>query len=226
MKLTLRQAGIYSGVSAYYDDNDDLILSFSVPTPTLAGKTIVLDPGHGYNENNKFDPGAIGEVTEQSITIAVTKKLEQVLTNMGANVIRLQTESEGIHDRDRPRRANNYNADMFMSIHCNSSTSSAAHGTEVYYFTPWSQTLASGICSNLSSVISSIQGGVDSNRGPKYSYYWYTLEQSFPSVLVEMGFVSNTNECLAMANSDNQDRMAEAIAQGIYEYFARSELNY
>lgn len=226
MKLTLRQAGIYSGVSAYYDDNDDLILSFSVPTPTLAGKTIVLDPGHGYNENNKFDPGAIGEVTEQSITIAVTKKLEQVLTNMGANVIRLQTESEGIHDRDRPRRANNYNADMFMSIHCNSSTSSSAHGTEVYYFTPWSQTLASGICSNLSSVISSIQGGVDSNRGPKYSYYWYTLEQSFPSVLVEMGFVSNTNECLAMANSDNQDKMAEAIAQGIYEYFARSELNY
>lgn len=226
MKLTLRQAGIYSGVKAYYDDNGDLILSFSVPTPTLAGKTIVLDPGHGYNENNKFDPGAIGEVTEQSITIAVTKKLEQILTNMGANVIRLQTESEGIHDRDRPRRANNYSADMFMSIHCNSSTSTLAHGTEVYYFTPWSQTLAKGINDNLSACLSSMQGGRDSNRGAKYSYYWYTLEQSFPSVLVEMGFVSNRDECLAMANSSNQDKMAEAIAQGIYEYFARSDLSY
>ncbi len=226
MKLTLRQAGIYSGVRAYYDDNDDLILSFSVPTPTLAGKTIVLDPGHGYDENNKFDPGAIGEVTEQSITIAVTKKLEQILTDMGANVIRLQTESEGIHDRDRPRRANNYNADMFMSIHCNSSTSDVAHGTEVYYFTPWSQTLAKGINDNLSAFLSSAQGGRDSSRGAKYSYYWYTLEQSFPSVLVEMGFVSNREECLVMANPDNQTRMAEAIAQGIYEYFARSDLSY
>lgn len=226
MKLTLRQAGIYSGVSAYYSDDGELILSFSVPTATLAGKTIVLDPGHGYNENNKFDPGAIGEVTEQSITIAVTKKLEQILTDMGANVIRLQTESEGIHDRDRPRRANNYQADMFMSIHCNSTTSDAAHGTEVYYFTPWSQTLAKGICDNLAACLSSIQGGRDSNRGAKYSYYWYTLEQSFPSVLVEMGFVSNRDECLAMANSSNQDKMAQAIAQGIYEYFARSDLSY
>lgn len=226
MKLTLRQAGIYSGVSARYDDNGDLILSFSVPTPTLSGKTIVISPGHGINEEGKLDPGAIGEVTEQSITIAVAKKLEQVLTDMGANVIRLQTESEYIHDRDRPRRANNYNADMYLSIHCNSVDNESAHGTEVYYFTPWSQTLAKGINDNLSAVISSAQGGKDSSRGAKYSYYWYTLEQSFPSVLVEMGFVSNTEECLAMANSSNQDRMAEAIAQGIYEYFARSELSY
>ena len=230
MKLTLRQAGIYSGVSAHYEDNDDgtrdLLLRFAVPTPTLAGKTIVLDPGHGYDENNKFDPGAIGEVTEQSITIAVTKKLEQVLTDMGANVIRLQTESEGIHDRDRPRRANNYSADMFMSIHCNSAESTSAHGTEVYYFTPWSQTLAQGINDNLSACLSNLQGGRDSNRGAKYSYYWYTLEQSFPSVLVEMGFVSNREECLVMANPDNQTKMAEAIAQGIYEYFARSDLSY
>ena len=145
---------------------------------------------------------------------------------MGANVIRLQTESEYIHDRDRPRRANNYNADMYLSIHCNSVDNESAHGTEVYYFTPWSQTLAKGINDNLSAVISSAQGGKDSSRGAKYSYYWYTLEQSFPSVLVEMGFVSNRDECLVMANSDNQDKMAEAIAQGIYEYFARSELSY
>lgn len=230
MKLTLTQAGIYSGVSAHYEDNDDgtkdLLLKFSVPTPTLSGKTIVISPGHGINEEGKLDPGAIGEVTEQSITIAVTKKLEQVLTDMGANVIRLQTESEYIHDRDRPRRANGYNADMFLSIHCNSVDNETAHGTEVYYFTPWSQTLAKGINDNLSEVISSIQGGRDSSRGAKYSYYWYTLEQSFPSVLVEMGFVSNRDECLAMANSSNQDKMAEAIAQGIYEYFARSELSY
>lgn len=227
MKLTLRQAGIYSGVSAYYNENNDLILSFSVPTPTLAGKTIVLDPGHGYDENNKFDPGAIGEVTEQSITIAVTKKLEQILTDMGANVIRLQTESEGIGDRDRPRRANNYNADMFMSIHCNSTTNTAAHGCEIYYFTPWSQTLAKGIHDNLVSFFDGVYNdGTDSARGDKYSYYWYTLEQSFPSVLVEMGFVSNTRECLIMANPDNQTKMAQAIANGIYQYFARSELSY
>ncbi|MCM1164947.1 MAG: N-acetylmuramoyl-L-alanine amidase [Lachnospiraceae bacterium] len=227
MRLTLSQAGIYSGVSARYDDNGDLVLKFSVPTPTLSGKTIVLDPGHGYDENNKFDPGAIGEVTEQSITLAVTKKLEQILTDMGANVIRLQTESEGIGDRDRPRRANWYDADMCMSIHCNSSTNTSAHGCEVYYFTPWSQTLAKGIHDNMVSFFDSVYSdGTDSARGDKYSYYWYTLEQSFPSVLVEMGFVSNQRECLIMANDSNQTQMAQAIANGIYQYFARSGLSY
>lgn len=223
LKLTLRSAGIYSGVGAYYDDNGDLMLTFSIPTGGIAGKTIVIDPGHGYDENNDFDPGAIGEVTEQSITIEVAKKLEQQLTAMGANVIRLRTEEEGIHDRDRPRRANNYNADMFLSLHCNSVENPDPHGCEVYYFTPWSHTLARNINNNLAAFYDGVYAdGTNSSRGDKYSYYWYTLEQSFPSVLVEMGFVSNQRECLLMADSNNQDGMANAIAKGIAEYFERA----
>lgn len=229
LKLTLRQAGIYSGVRAIYDENGDLLLTFSIPTPTLAGKTIVIDPGHGYNENGVFDPGAIGEVTEQSITIEVAKKLEAKLSAMGANVIRLKTEQYGsnLGDRERPQAAVEYVADMCMSLHCNAATNPNAHGVEVYYFTPWSQTLAKYINDNLVSLYDGIYNdGTNSNRGDKYSYYWYTLEQSFPSVLVEMGFVTNQRECMMMADSDTQDKMAEAIANAIYSYFARSSLGY
>ena len=170
--------------------------------------------------------GAVGEVTEQSITIEVAKKLEQQLSAMGANVIRLHTEEYGsnLHDRDRPREANKYNADMFLSIHCNSiENNESAHGCEVYYFTPWSKTLAKNINDNLASFYDGIYAdGTISSRGDKYSYYWYTLEQGFPSVLVEMGFVSNRRECLLMADSENQDGMARAIARGIAEYFERA----
>lgn len=224
LKLTLRRAGIYSGCRAVYDENGDLLMTFSIPTGGIAGKTIVIDPGHGYDENGVFDVGAVGEVTEQSITIEVTKKLEQQLTAMGANVIRLHTEEAGsnLHDRDRPRCANDYNADMFLSLHCNSVENPDPHGCEVYYFTPWSHTLARNINNNLAAFYDGVYAdGTNSSRGDKYSYYWYTLEQSFPSVLVEMGFVSNTRECLMMADSDNQDGMAKAIAQGIAEYFER-----
>ena len=98
-------------------------------------------------------------------------------------------------------------------------------GCEVYYFTPWSQPLAKAINDNLANFYNGIYAdGSDSGRGDRYSYYWYTLEQGFPSVLVEMGFVSNDTECLLMANSKNQDGMAKAIANGVYEYFARSGL--
>lgn len=221
LTLTLRQAGVYSGIYAYYNDLGNLMLTFNIPTGTLVGKTIVIDPGHGV-DGDTFDPGAIGEVTEQSINLEVAKKLAEKLEAMGASVIRLRTEEEDIYDRDRPRAAAQYDADMFLSLHCNSSVSEDAHGCEVYYFTPWSQRLAKSVNDNLSSFLNSVYAdGTDSSRGDKYSYYWYTLEQAFPSVLVEMGFVSNSRECLLMANEYNQDGMAEAIAVGIAEYFNR-----
>lgn len=222
LKLTLRQAGIYSGAVTQYDENGALRIYFPVPTSSLAGKTIVIDPGHGYTGASVFDPGAIGGVTEQSINLAMSKKLASALEALGANVVRFKTESMTYITLYRPREAKKYNADMFISLHCNSSLNTTAHGTEVYYFTPWSQPLAESITDNLSQFFDNYYSdGTKSNRGEKYSYYQVTLEHSFPSVLVEMGFVSNERECLVMANDANQAKMASAIAQGIAEYFAR-----
>ena len=52
------------------------------------------------------------------------------------------------------------------------------------------------------------------------------VDKDFPSVLVEMGFISNEEECMAMANELNQDGMATALANGVYNYFARSYISY
>ena len=227
MSLTLTQAGIYGGCGAYYDENGDLMLTFTVPTGSLAGQVIVLDPGHGYSKSwDKFDPGAIGNVTEQSVNLAVAKKLEQKLTALGATVVRLKTESEFIFRDDRPNVARQYGADMFISLHCNSATNENAKGVEVYYFTPYSQPLASAINNELAAFYKNQIYGTDHSRGDKYSYYWVTLQQDFPSVLVEMGFISNEEECMVMANDANQDKMAAAIANGVYSYFARSGIAY
>ena len=59
LKLTLRQSGIYSGAVAKYDENGSLRIEFPIPTASLSGKTIVIDPGHGYTGVNIFDPGAV-----------------------------------------------------------------------------------------------------------------------------------------------------------------------
>ncbi len=222
LKLTLRQAGIYSGAVAKYDENGLLRISFPLPTPSLSGKTIVIDPGHGYTNPGVWDPGAIGGVTEQSINLAVSKKLEEKLTALGAKVVRLNTESTVYPTPQRPYEARKINADMFIALHCNANTSTSPHGTEAYYFTPWSQPLAKNITDNLAKFFDGYYSdGTKSNRGEKYDYFLVTLLPNFPSVLVEMGFVSNERECLVMANSDNQSKMADAIAQGIVDYYAR-----
>ncbi len=230
LALTLRQEGIYSGCGAYYDENGDLMLTFNVPTGSLAGKIIVIDPGHGYGmagKPDKLDPGGVGNVTEQAVNLAVAKQLTEKLTAMGATAVRLKTESEYILTDTRPIVARSYDADMYLSLHCNSVESGEPHGVEVYYFTPFSQPLASAINSELVSFYDGVYAdGTESDRGAKYSYYWVTLQQDFPSVLVEMGFISNERECMVMANAENQSKIADAIANGVYAYFARSRLTY
>lgn len=228
MKLKLRQAGVYSGVAAYYDENDDLMLTFNVPTASLAGKTIVVDPGHGMLSGGSIDPGAVGEVTEQVIALAVAKKLTAKLTEMGATVIRFTTESKYYNTAYRCAIArDDYDPDLFVSLHCNSALSETAHGVEVYYFTPFSQPLAKSINDELSELYDNTiyDDGTKSSRGAKYNDFMVTLDHCFPSVLVEMGFVSNSRECLMMADPDNQDKMAESIANGILDYFMRSNLS-
>lgn len=226
MKLKLRQAGIYGGVYATYDKDGNLLLQFRVITPSLAGKVIVIDPGHGVKEDGNLDPGAIGEVTEQSITVAVSKQLAKALEAQGAVVYRLDTENQYYNTRYRSNYARTYDADLYISLHCNSAENQSAHGVEVYYFTPFSQPLAESINDNLAAYYDSewYNDGTNSSRGDKYSYYMMTLEQSVPSVMVEMGFVSNAKECLLMANSENQEGMANAIMKGIEEFFNRSTL--
>lgn len=227
MKLKLRQAGIYSGVAAEYDGKN-LIFTFNIPTPTLAGKVIMIDPGHGWNnvDPKVWDPGVVGVVTEQEIALAVAKKLEAKLTEMGATVIRLHTESTHYWVNTRAMEGVKNDVDMYISLHCNGSTSAQAYGVEAYYFTPFSQPLAEYINNNLAALWNNTfySDGTNTNRGDKYSYYHVTLEQSFPSVLVEMGFASNKKECLIMANPDNQTLMADRIADGIKSYFTRSNL--
>ncbi len=226
--LTLRQAGVYSGCGAYYDENGDLMLTFGVPTASLSGKVIVIDPGHGYGKvPGVLDPGAVGFVTEQSVNEAVSKLLEEKLTAMGATVVRLKTESEFTLTAERPVVARQYGADMYLSLHCNYYDTPDPHGVEVYYFTPFSEPLATAINNNLVAFYDSVYAdGTQSDRGSKYSYYWVTLQQDFPSVLIEMGFVTNERECMIMANADYQSRIADSIANGVYSYFMRSGLSY
>ena len=229
LTLTLRQAGIYSGCSSYYDENGDLMITFNVPTASLSGKVIVIDPGHGYGKTAaKLDPGGIGYVTEQSVNLAVSKLLEQKLTEMGATVVRLKTESEFILTTSRPSVARAYGADMFISLHCNSVLNEQAHGVEVYYHTPYSQPLAKLINDKLSAYYDNTvyADGTVSSRGDKYSYYWVTLQHDFPSVLVEMGFVTNERECMVMADPAHQSEIARCIADSVKAYFARSSLSY
>lgn len=117
---------------------------------------------------------------------------------------------------------------MFISIHANKIVGNeSVRGTEVYYFTPYSQPLAAQLSSNIASYFTNnvYSDGADKNRGARYSYYWVTLQQDFPSVLIETGFVSNLEDAMAIVNAEHQKGIARAIVTGIQNYIARSSIS-
>lgn len=224
LTLNLNRTGIFGGVTSYYDSNGYLTFRFNGNSGSLAGSVIVIDPGHGIAANGKLDPGGVGHITDQAVGLAVSKLLETKLESKGATVYRLKTESTFYETTERPVIARQYNPDVFISIHGNkSATDSSARGTEAWYFTPYSQPLAYSVSRYVSSYFTNnvYSDGANKNRGAKQSYYYVTLEQDFASILLEVGFVSNYEDAMAMNNSTHQDGIANAIAKGIEEYLSR-----
>jgi N-acetylmuramoyl-L-alanine amidase len=111
------------------------------PEPELAkkseysGKThvVVIDPGHGGR-----DPGAVsadGTLKEKDLTLDVAKRVKAALerNNPGITVALTRTDDRFMSLEERSAAANALNADLFISIHCNSDTDTSSHGTETYY---------------------------------------------------------------------------------------------
>ncbi len=228
MVLTLRQPGVYSGCGATYDDDGDLLLKFKILTNSLQGMTIGIDPGHGYTRPGVYDPGSIGYIREVDANLAVAKEVESQLKALGANVVRLKTESEVAVTEERPNILRPYGIDMFISIHSNKMKGvETARGTEAYYFTSYSQPFAAAVSSQIADYFTHnvYSDGADKNRGAKYSYYLVTKQQDFPSILVEMGFVSNEEDALALADPNHQKNIAARIVKGIQNYIGRSNIS-
>jgi N-acetylmuramoyl-L-alanine amidase len=218
LTMSLASPGTFRGLSATYNSSGNLVFSFNGVVRSLSGATIVIDPGHGYTGASDFDPGAIGHIKEQTANLAISKYLESYLTNAGANVIRLRTESETYITENRASIARQYKPDIFLSVHCNASPRGSGSGTEVYYFTPYSQPLASKISAQIAGVLNNLHGSTGSNRGSKYNYFFVTQQQEFPSVLIETAFVTNYDEAMALADPEWQKRFANAIMVGIENY--------
>lgn len=216
LALKLSSAGCYDGMKSHYDGNT-LLLSFNGIDRSLAGMTVVIDPGHGYIGNGKFDPGAVQYIREQEANLGISKKLEEKLKAAGVNVIRLNTENTDYVTPQRAETARRYDPDLYIAIHCNSG-SAGATGGEAYYFMPYSQPLAAAVSVRLGEVLSDIHGGGDYNRGEKYNYFYVTQQQEFPSILAECGFVSNYDEAMALSDEERQNDFAQALFNGIEDY--------
>ncbi|MFD3158455.1 N-acetylmuramoyl-L-alanine amidase [Haloimpatiens sp. FM7330] len=180
-----------------------------------------IDPGHGG-----YDTGAIGPtgIREKDVTLPVGLKVGQILSQNGIKVVYTRTSDNvswpsNEHEDlvSRVNIAENSGADYFLSIHCNSFGRPSAYGTETYYNTSnnsggVSQKLAQAIQNELVKDLNSY------NRGVKTANYYVNKYASCPSVLTELGFLSNPEEEALLKTSEYQTKCAKAIADAILNF--------
>lgn len=190
----------------------------------LKGRIIVIDPGHGGS-----DSGAIGPtgVMEKSVTLRVSNELKRLLVKEGATVYmtrnadievsKKRAKATDIEElQARCDVANARNADIFVSIHMDSFTSSAAKGTTGYYYSlgdKRSRKLADKIRAGIVD-----QLGTQS-RGTQSSNFYVVKHTDMPATLVEVAFISNESEEKLLDSEEGIRKAAQGIADGIADYF-------
>lgn len=181
----------------------------------LEGLTIALEAGHGGSNS-----GAVGRagVQEKDVTLSVTQVLEEELKAAGANVVQTRIGDESVGLGTRAARAMEANADLFVSIHCNSSGTDrgflTTRGNAMFYKHPFNHTLATLIHDAIIEETGLPRFGVVGN----FNYSPVRVLTWMPAVLVEQAFLSNPEEEALMAEPEFQKKMAVGIRKGLENY--------
>lgn len=189
-----------------------------IPTvPITPGTSIVvLDAGHGGALTGALYEG----IKEKDLNLSVTKQVAAILIKQGYNVIMTRSNDVDIGLNERANIANAVNADIFVSIHSNANEDSSIYGLSTYYF-PESRR-GSLLAQAIQDAAADATGAKD--RGILSANFAVLRETNMAAALVEMGFMTNHDELMRLADEDYQAQMAQGIAAGIVRYLNSQKL--
>lgn len=201
--------------------------------------TIVLDPGHGGS-----DPGALGfGLRESDLTLSIGKYCQQTLSQYAKTKVYMTRTSDTFVDlKPRADFAKSVGADLFVSLHINSSSASSANGAEIWVPSPgtWfpafngvGEDLACEMLSKLKALgladRDTVWDNYEVNGEKKYypdgswadslSVIRNCREAGIMAILVEHGFISNQSDAKFLSSEANLKKLGEADAQGIVDYY-------
>jgi len=214
---------------------------------------VVIDPGHGGHDTGTISrSGAV----EKDIALDIALRLGALIQDgLGHEVFYTRTDDTFVPLEERTRLANEKKADLFISVHLNSSRSRSISGTETFFlrFTRSQYALDIAARENASTNLSvhelqdlvrkiattekveesrefalRVQGSMHGelakavrsakNRGVKQAPFVVLIGASMPSILVEVGFLSNPREESLLKKDAHRQRVAEALYRGLSQY--------
>jgi N-acetylmuramoyl-L-alanine amidase len=214
---------------------------------------VVLDPGHGGHDVGTHGPSGL---YEKDLVLDIAQRLGALIEErLGGEVVYTRTDDTFIPLEDRTRIANERKADLFLSIHANSSPLRSAAGVETYIlnFTASRTAMDLAARENASSdrsifdlqellqkialrdkadesrefaarlqtslsALSTRSNDNAKNRGVKKAPFVVLIGASMPSVLAEIGFLTNASDEALLRKTEHRQKIAEALYKGIAAY--------
>jgi len=214
---------------------------------------VVIDAGHGGKDTGTIGPNGL---MEKDLVLDVALRLGSLINDrLGADVVYTRSSDVFIPLEERTKIANDQKADLFISVHANSSAESSATGVETYYFNLTSDKKGLDLATreNAASVSSisdlndmlhravmqakleesrefaqKVQQALWVNskrmnnkahdRGVRQAPFVVLIGATMPSILAEIGFVSNPHDERLMKRSEQREKIAEALLRGVTQY--------
>lgn len=203
------------------------LFAFAESAKPLAGKVLVLDPGHAVRNSSEklINPGssARGGVLERDVVLNVVDTLVPLLEAQGAKVFVTRTAgnpwrygySPQADNRGRAVMANLLRADAYIRVHCDWNRDKRFKGFTSFYYRWGSRDLAASVHNALGRALA----GHRDNGIKRRSFVSVSAEM--PAVLIELGVLSNRVEGKELGQEAHQAHLAMAVAEGIIDYFQK-----
>ncbi|MFY7787300.1 MAG: N-acetylmuramoyl-L-alanine amidase family protein [Thermoflexibacteraceae bacterium] len=183
---------------------------------------VVLDAGHGG-----YDPGSEGKTSnckdEKYLTLEMVKKLGQQIKARMPEIEVVYTRRHDVYLKleDRVGIAEEENADVFLSIHCNSNPKKVIYGTQMHIHSNEarsSKKLAQHLDKAFQNVADRKSLGIFTTKDRGFPLF-VLKNTEMPSVLIETGFLSNPEEEIFLNSQEGQTKIVEAVLHGLTSYF-------
>ena len=175
---------------------------------------VAIDPGHGGADDGCVRRG----VKEKDVNLEIAKKVQSKLLGMGYQAVLVREDDEFMTLSKRVKAAKRVHADVYVSIHQNSSDISKAKGVEAYYSGQFAKEDSQRLAELLHEQVL-LATGANKRSIYEWEEFHVIRESVMPSCLIETGFLTNVSERQRLADDSYQEKIADGIASGIDLYF-------
>lgn len=184
---------------------------------SLAGRVVVLDPGHGAANKGVTSKG----ITESEVVFDIARRVEGRLVALGVTVFLTRGKDQDPDDVQRSDFANQTGADVTISLHCDALDNAEANGVSAYFYGHDAHGFDSPTGTRLADLllreICARTAMRDCRSHPKT---WELLRRTkMPTVRLDLGYLTNAHDAAILVNPDFRDHIAESIAVAIQRLY-------